>query len=56
MRDDKQIYFWKVSFGYGWVFTAAHRLSLVAASRDCALVLVPGGLVAIASLVAELRL
>ena len=56
VRDDKQIYFWKVSFGCGWVFTAAHRLSLVAASRDCALVLVPRGLVAIASLVAELRL
>ena len=36
-----------------WVFFAAHRLSLVAASGGCSLVVVCGSLIAVASLVAE---
>ena len=45
------IYFW-----LPWVFMAAHRLSLVAASRDCSLVAVCGLLKAVASLVTEHKL
>ena len=37
-------------------FVLAHGLSLVAAGRGCSLVVVPGSLIAVASLVAEHRL
>ena len=48
-------FFFFSNFWLCWVF-AAHRLSLTAMSRSCSLVVVPGLLIAVASLVAEHRL
>ena len=48
LKKKKTIYLWMC-----WVFIAAHRLSLVAASRSYSLVSVRGLLIAAASLVAE---
>ena len=42
-------------FWLPWVFAAVHRLSLVAASRGCSLIVVQGLLTALASLAAERR-
>ena len=61
MAEQKLAYFFKknpIDFGLfyfwlSWVFTAAHKLPLVAASGGYSLVTVHGLLIVVASLVAE---
>ena len=45
-----------IYFGLYWVFTAAHRFSLVEVSRGYSLVAMLGLLIVVASLVEEYRL
>ena len=47
------LFIYSVNFWLHWAFMAARGLSLVAASGGCPLVVVPGLLTAVTSLVAE---
>ena len=51
-----RLYLFKIYLWLCWVFTVAHRLPLVAASRGYSLVAVCGLLIAVASLAVEHRL
>ena len=48
--------FFNIYYWLGWVFLAAHQLSLVVVGRGCPLVLVLGLFIVVAFVVAEHRL